>query len=213
MVGPELMFGIDMGDYYDEQVLLIKCAWGGQALGGPFLPPSSGGPGEKYTQTLAEVKDCLANLKKYFPAYKGQGYEIAGFFWHQGWNDGCKKEFAAAYEKNMVHFIKDIRKDLTKLAGKTGDGQDLPFVIATSGMGGPKATGVAGFLGKAIEPAQKAAAEKSDNCTAVETRQFQRHQPGRQKSHWYNSAESYVLVGDASAKAMIDLLKKEAKAK
>ncbi len=85
--------------------------------------------------------------------------------------------------------------------------ENLPFIIATSGMGGPDATGVAGGLGKNIEPAQVDAAKKYKNCTAVETRQFQKHKPGRQKSHWHNSAESYVLVGDASAKAMIELLK------
>jgi len=198
-VGPELQFGHVMGDYYDEQVLLIKCAWGGQALGGPFLPPSAGGPGVKYTQTLDEVKDALANLKKHFPSYKGQGFEIAGFFWHQGWNDGCSKEFAQAYEQHMIHFIKDMRKSLGH--------EKLPFVIATSGMGGPDATGVAGFLAKSIEPAQMNAAKQYDRCTAVPTRHFQRHKPGRQKSHWHNSAESYVLVGDAAGKAMIEILK------
>ncbi len=84
---------------------------------------------------------------------------------------------------------------------------DLPFVIATSGMGGPDATGVAGGLAKNVEPAQMAAAEKYDNCVAVPTRHFQRHKPGRQKSHWHNSAESYCLVGDAAGKAMVEILK------
>ena len=28
-VGPELAFGHEMGKHFDEQVLLIKCAWGG----------------------------------------------------------------------------------------------------------------------------------------------------------------------------------------
>ncbi len=199
-IGPELTFGHKIGEYHKEQVLMIKCAWGGQALGGPFRSPSSGNTGEKYKQTLAEVKDVLGNLKTYFPAYKGQGYEIAGFFWHQGWNDGCNKEFTQEYEKNMTNFIKDIRDDLGK--------SNLPFVIATSGMGGPGATGVAGGLAKNIEPAQKAAADKYDRCTAAPTRHFQRHKPGRQKSHWHNSAESYCLVGEAGAKAMIDIIKK-----
>jgi len=230
-IGPELAFGHVMGDYCDEQVLLIKCAWGGQAIGATFRPPSSGLPddqtlqqrveaakkknptitlaehkkmyGSRYRQTLAEVKDVLANLKEHFPAYKGQGYEIVGFFWHQGWNDGCSKEFTQEYEKNMTNFIKDMRKDLGN--------KDLPFVIATSGMGGPDATGVAGGLGKNIEPAQINAAKKYDRCTAVPTRHFQKHKPGRQKSHWHNSAESYCLVGDASAKAMIEILKTPAK--
>ncbi len=225
-VGPELAFGHVIGNHFDEQVLLIKCAWGGQAIGMTFRPPSAGMPsekdfdmmferakkkrpkltkdefkkifGSKYRQTIAEVKDVLSNLKKHFPDYDGQGYEIAGVFWHQGWNDATKKHLAQEYESNMVHFIKDLRRDLGQ--------KDLPFVIATSGMGGPDATGVAGFLAKSIEPAQVAAAKKSDRCVAVSTRQFQKHKPGRQKSHWHNSAESYCLVGDASAKAMIKIL-------
>jgi len=199
-VGPELAFGHVIGNHLDEQVLLIKCAWGGQPLGGSFRPPSSGNTGEKYTQVLSEVKEVLDNIKANFPGYKGQGHELVGFFWHQGWNDGCKKEFTQEYEKNMINFIKDMRKDLGN--------EDLPFVIATSGMGGPDATGVAGGLGKNIEPAQVNAAAKYEHCTAVETRKFQKHKPGGQKSHWHNSAESYCLVGDASAKAMIEILGK-----
>ena len=191
-IGPELAFGHVMGDYYDEPVLLIKTAWGGQAIAMTFRPPSSGLPkddllqalherakkknpdlmlaqykelfGSRYRQSLAEVRDTLANLKKHFSAYRGQGYEIAGFFWQQGWNDATRREFAAEYEANMTNFIKDMRKDLGN--------KKLPFVIATSGVGGPDATGVAGFLGKSIEPAQIAAAKKHDRCTVVPTRHF-----------------------------------------
>ncbi|MEM7476776.1 MAG: sialate O-acetylesterase [Planctomycetota bacterium] len=225
-VGPELAFGHVLGEHFDEQVLLIKCAWGGQAIAMTFRPPSSGLPqqelmsqlferakkknsdltmdefkrlfGMRYRQTLQEVEQALANLEKHFPEYNDQGYEIAGFFWHQGWNDGTRREFAEEYESNMVNFIEDMRKDLGN--------EKIPFVIATSGMGGPDATGVAGYLAKSIEPAQMAAAKQSENCVAIPTRHFQLHQPGRQKSHWYNSAESYCLVGDAAAKAMIELV-------
>lgn len=228
-VGPELAFGHVIGNHFEQQVLLIKCAWGGQALGMTFRPPSAGLPdsstfetlfkgakkkrpkltteefeaifGSKYRQTLAEAKETLADLKQHFPGYDNQGYEIAGIFWHQGWNDGTKKQFAQEYESNMTHFIKDMRRDLGS--------ENLPFVIATSGMGGPEATGVAGFIGKSIEPAQIAASEKLENCIAVPTRHFQKHQPGRQKSHWYNSAESYCLVGDAAAKAMIQIIQQK----
>ena len=225
-IGPELAFGHVLGNHFDEQVLLIKCAWGGQAIGMTFRPPSAGKPndevietllkgarnkrpeltrdefenniGSKYRQTIAEVKEVLGDLKTHFPAYQDQGYEIAGVFWHQGWNDATKKFFAEEYQSNMEHFIGDMRRDLGN--------ENLPFVIATSGMGGPDATGVAGFLGKSIEPAQMAAAEKFERCVAVPTRHFQKHKPGRQKSHWHNSAESYCLVGDAAGKAMIGLL-------
>jgi alpha-galactosidase len=227
-IGPELAFGHVLGNHFKEPVLLIKCAWGGQAIGMTFRPPGSGLPdgpvlqemfakakkknpaltleeykatfGSRYRQVLSEVHDVLSNLKKEFPKLGRQGYEIAGFFWHQGWNDGCSRQFSQEYENNMTHFIENMRKDL-------GNGK-LPFVIATSGMGGPDATGVAGGLARNIEPAQVKAAAKYDRCVAVETRQFQIHKPGRQKSHWHNSAESYCLVGDAAARAMIGILSK-----
>jgi hypothetical protein len=198
-VGPELAFGHILGQHFDEEVLLIKCAWGGQPLAGTFRPPSSGpmadgtSPdymGTKYQAVLTETKDVLDNLKKYFPTIKSEKYEIAGFFWHQGWNDGCNKEFTKEYETNMVNFVKDMRKDLEL--------PKLPFIIATSGMGGK---------GGAVAPAQIAAAKRIDNCTAVDTIPFRGHKVGKQISHWFNSAESYTKIGDASGKAMIEILK------
>ena len=54
--------------------------------------------------------------------------ELAGFGWHQGWNDRVNQSFNDEYEQNMANFIRDIRKDL----GSPG----LPFVIAETGMSG-----------------------------------------------------------------------------
>ena len=42
--GPELEFGRIVGDYFDEQVLLIKTCWGGHNIYRDFRPPSSGLP-------------------------------------------------------------------------------------------------------------------------------------------------------------------------
>jgi hypothetical protein len=41
-IGPELGFGHVMGEALDNQVLIIKVAWGGQSLALDFRPPSSG---------------------------------------------------------------------------------------------------------------------------------------------------------------------------
>ncbi len=41
--GPELQFGRVVGDQLENQVLLIKTAWGGKSLYKDFRPPSSGG--------------------------------------------------------------------------------------------------------------------------------------------------------------------------
>ena len=194
-IGPELTFGHVLGQHFDDEVLLIKCAWGGQAIAATFRPPSSGpmadgnSPeymGAKYRAVLSETKDVLDNLEKYFPAIKSKEYEIVGFFWHQGWNDGCVKAFIEEYETNMVNFVKDMRKDL-KLP-------NLPFIIATSGMGGK---------GGAVAIPQLKAAKKLDNCYAVDTIRFRGNRVGRQISHWYNCANSYAKIGHFSAKAMI----------
>jgi alpha-galactosidase len=195
-IGPELAFGHVMGQRHEAQVLLIKCAWGGQAIAGPWRPPSAGPnpdpefpkefTGNRYREMLEIVKDVTDNLKRYYPDYKGQGFEIAGFFWHQGWNDSTKPAFTAEYESNLIHFVSDVRKDLGVA--------DLPFIVATSGMGGKG--------GNVVQP-QLRAASKVDNCFAVDTTRFRGAKVNRQISHWYNNATSYCKIGRASALAML----------
>ena len=137
-VGPELGFGQVMGDATEGQVLLIKVAWGGKSLAHDFAPPSigkyTGYPaidevGYYYTRLVEVVNLVTADIQSFFPDYKGQGVEIAGFGWHQGWNDQYGDGNKENYERNMVAFIKDIR------SAEHGLGvPNLPFVIATSGM-------------------------------------------------------------------------------
>jgi len=68
-IGPELQFGHIVGDHLDNQVLLIKTAWGGKSLYKDFRSPSSSGPtGPYYTQMIAEVREALGNLKRHFPS-------------------------------------------------------------------------------------------------------------------------------------------------
>ena len=217
-IGPELGFGHVLGDALDEPVLLIKACWGGRSLAVDFRPPSAGKcefefkprldgsipkPGEFYQKLFSEVNNVLGNLKEHFPEYDGREYEIAGFFWHQGWNDGCHEGYAAEYEKNMPLFIADIRKELGVA--------ELPFVIANSGFGGmaPR-RGVVNRLQTTVQPAQKAA-EKVPNVRCVDTRPFYRppeQSPGTGDiEHWFSNAESYYLIGEASAEAMLELLK------
>jgi len=58
MFGPEYNFGHVLGDHYDEQVLLIKTAWGGRALGRGFLPPSSMLSDEEYARLAREQNEA-----------------------------------------------------------------------------------------------------------------------------------------------------------
>ena len=218
-IGPELGFGWVMGDALDEPVLLIKCAWGGKSLAIDFRPPSAGKPpyslGEKgdaaiaadpailgkyYREILALTKAALANVKNLVPGSDGK-YVLAGFGWHQGWNDRINDKFNGEYETNMVHFIRDIRKDL----GVPG----LPFVIAEKGMSGPDETHPRAL---SLMKAQAAVAEHQEfkgNVAFVSTRAFWRpkeQSPSGQSYHWNSNAETYYLIGESMGRAMVKLI-------
>ncbi len=201
--GPELQFGHVVGGHVGGQVLLIKTAWGGKSLYKDFRPPSSGGEvGPYYTRMVADVRKALAGLKDDFKGYAGQGYELAGFVWYHGWNDGVEpKKAVPEYEKNLVNLIKDVRKEF-KTPG-------LPAVVGE--MTGPwvKAPGAWDTLRKA-QAAAAARTEFKGNVAFVPTRDFVRPaeespHPGH-GHHEFGNAETYVLVGDALGKAMVKLV-------
>ena len=201
-IGPELQFGHRVGDAFDTPVLLIKTAWGGKSLAKDFRPPSAGGEvGPSYTAMLAHVKEVLANLKTLFPRYDGQGYEIAGFGWHQGWNDRVNQAYNEEYEKNLAHLIRDVRKDLGV--------PKLPFVIAETGMSGPEEKHPRAL---SLMKAQAAVAEYPEfkgSVAFVGTKDFWRPaeaSPANQGFHWNRNAETYFLIGDAMGKAMLKLM-------
>ena len=80
---------------------------------------------------LAEIDGTVGNLKTLFPDFAGQGYELAGFVWFQGWNDMINTASTAEYATNLTHFIHDVRKDLRS--------PKLPFVIGQMGVDGDHA--------------------------------------------------------------------------
>lgn len=197
-IGPELQFGNVLGDCFDNQVLLIKIAWGGKSLAKDFRPPSSGGEvGPYYTEMIKHVKDVLANLKKHFPDYDGRGYEISGFGWHQGWNDRVNQAFNDEYETNLANLIRDIRKDLGV--------KDLPFAIAETGMRGHEETHPRALSLMRAQAAVANYKEFKDNVAFVGTRDFYRPpevSPSGQGYHWNSNAETYFLIGNGMGEAM-----------
>ena len=201
-IGPELQFGHVVGDAIEAPVLLIKTAWGGKSLAKDFRPPGAGGEvGPFYTAMMTHVKEVLANLKTLFPRYEGQGYEIAGFGWHQGWNDRINQAYNEEYEKNLAHLIRDVRKELGV--------PKLPFVIAETGMTGPEEKHPRAL---SLMKAQAAVAEYPEfkgNVAFVGTKEFWRPaevSPANQGFHWNRNAETYFLIGEAMGKAMLKLM-------
>ncbi len=202
-IGPELQIGHQLGDAVDAPVLLIKTAWGGKSLYKDFRPPSAGGEvGDYYTKMHAEVKEALNGIDKEFPALASRHIEIAGFIWFQGWNDMFNKDALEQYENNLVHLIKNVRKEYAE--------PNLPVIVGELGNGGPKA----GKNMLAIRAAQKAASGRKElggNVKFISTTAFAR--PKEQSPnvghghHWFGNAESYFLIGDALGRGMVDLLR------
>ena len=138
-IGPEYAFGYYMGEALDEQVLLIKYGPGGQSLYVNFRPPSAGPVegvlpevlGAQYRALVGIVHDTLKNLKQRFPAYDEKaGYEVAGFVWFQGYNDLFDDKGRKEYGENLVHLIKDLRKEFKA--------PDMKAVVGVMGVNGVK---------------------------------------------------------------------------
>jgi alpha-galactosidase len=87
--------------------------------------------GASYREMLQEVRTTLGDLRTLFPAYAGQGYELAGFIWFQGWNDMINAEYTAEYTTNLTHLIRDVRRDF--------NAPTLPFVVGQMGVDGTNA--------------------------------------------------------------------------
>ena len=219
-IGPELEFGNTVGDHFEEQVLIIKTAWGGKSLGRDFRPPSSGLPSEDklqeivrktnernkkrkrpqvtldqvretygfyYREMMKEIKTTLQELKIRFPEYRGQGYEMAGFVWFQGWNDMFDPDFQVAYGKHMANFIRDVRKDLNV--------PDLPFVIGQMGQGGPDGASDKMQLIKEAQASMEAVPEFKGNVKVVKTDIFWDRKAAALVKNWRDHVDEWNKVG------------------
>ncbi|MFW6162007.1 MAG: sialate O-acetylesterase, partial [Planctomycetota bacterium] len=159
--------------------------------------------GKQYDEYVKAIHDVLDNFGTLFPAYKDQGYEIAGFVWWQGHKDG-NPAHASRYEQNLVRLIKAWRAEF--------NAPKAPFVIATIGFGGwemagPHLTVVNAQLAVSAEKGKYP--EFAGNVLTVETRGFWRDRsvsPRNQGYHYNRNAETYMLVGDALGRAMVRLL-------
>lgn len=93
--------------------------------------------GEYYRKMVEHVKAELADYENKFPELKGHKPELAGFVWHQGFNDIIRGEYRetkyADYTKWTATLIKDLRKDL--------GAPELPAVIGELSTGGVEGRG------------------------------------------------------------------------
>lgn len=204
--GPEMEFGHLLGDRFDNQVLIIKTAWGGRDLYKDFRPPSSGGAvGPYYTEMIATVKKVLAEVHASFPNPAVGRCELAGFVWWHGWNDFCSPAVGVPqYEANLANLIRDVRHDL--------DVPKLPVVIGE--LTGPWGGDCKEAAAVSIRKAQRAVAEKPEfagTVKFVETHDFvrtEKESPTGEGYHEFKNGETYFLIGEAFGKSMIGILPK-----
>ena len=237
-LGPEYGFGLSIAEKIEGPILLIKTSWGGKSINYDFRPPSvgeyqldekqkSGGKAEQirknaslnYRMMNDQISKVLSNLKANHPDYDSDaGCEIAGFVWFQGFNDQFSPEFRDNYEKNMIAFIKDIRKEY--------EVSKMPFVIGVLGtgvtaekvgenkvsLGQRKAAQAQEFMGNVL--AVESYKDYSLFSNEVYKRGWAKHfhewvTVGSDRPyHYLGSGGFFVRLGDSFAGAMAQMMKK-----
>ena len=232
-IGPELGFGHVLGDHHAEPVLLVKTSQGNRSLGWDFLPPggerftyegrtyagygdrvpswTADDPGKEvdwyagkqYDDCFGAARAYLAEFEAHFPEHAERGYRVAGFVWWQGHKDG-NAAHASRYEQNLVHLIRSLRAEF--------EAPHAPFVLATIGFGGWGMTGPHATVAEAQLAVSGERGEYPDhagNVRTVEIRDFWREpavSPRDQGFHYNGNAETYLLVGEALGRGMVELL-------
>lgn len=232
-IGPEVGIGHHVGHVTDAPVMLLKSCIGNRALGWDLLPPGGEGfeftdakgvtwihPGYKgtperwekgtepkkinwyagmqYDGDIARAKKTLTELDKFYPG--STEYEIAGFFWWQGDRDSRSAALSSRYEKNLVHLIKQLRADFNAPKAK--------FVCASLGQTEKGATDGGGKILDAmlaVDGKSGKYPEFKGNVATVYSHPLSKG--GSSGSHYNGNAETYMNVGEAMGRAMVELLK------
>jgi hypothetical protein len=227
-IGPEFGIGHVVGNAVDAPVLILKCCIGNRSLGWDLLPPGSeryevdgkmyagykDSPdtwakgtepkpiawyaGKQYDDDTADAMKVLADMNKYYPG--ATKYEVAGFFFWQGEKDGGNAVHAQRYEQNLVHFIKQLRKDFNAPNAK--------FVLATLGEATKGSKGNGGMVLEAqlaVDGNSGKYPEFKGNVATVYTNPLSLGGSGN--SHYGGNAETYMNVGEAMGNAMKEMLK------
>lgn len=156
--------------------------------------------GMQYDGDIARAKQALKELDKTYPG--AQGYEVAGFFWWQGDRDSRSEALSSRYEQNLVHLIKQLRKEF--------DAPNAKFVCASLGQ---TEQGVPGNGSQILEAILAVDGESGKypefkgNVASVYTHPLSKG--GSSGGHYNGNAETYMNVGEAMGRAMVRLLEAE----
>jgi lysophospholipase L1-like esterase len=151
--------------------------------------------GQEYLEFIDGVKQTLKAFDRFCPDFAGRTPELAGMVWFQGIADSQSPAQSAAYEKNLSSLIRDVRKDLQAPA--------LPVVVAAVGFGDGK---VHNAQMAVSDPAKYP--EFAGSVKSVDTRPFVRQTKG-QPFCYNDNAESFLELGEALGRTMVELQKKK----
>ena len=231
-IGPEIGIGNYVGEHIAAPVLILKSCIGNRSLGWDLLPPGSPAiefeekgklyhyaaykesplkwetgtepkpigwyAGMQYDGDIARAKQILNELEKYYP--DANSYEVAGFFWWQGDKDRYNAGHAKHYEQNLVRLIKQLRNDF--------DAPDARFVCATLGQTKKGANDVEGQILRgqlAVDGKSGKYPEFVGNVATVYSHPLSKG--GASNGHYGGNAETYMNIGEAMGKAMVEMLK------
>jgi autotransporter-associated beta strand protein len=182
--------------------------WAGREFDRFFLDESEWGVPDA---PLTNVVDVLDNFATQYPQWAAQGFQIAGFVWWQGDKDRYDMGLAGRYETNLVNLIQFLRGYYSKrYPGKVAP--NTPFVLGT--LGQTAFSDNSNLADKAIFDAQMAVDGASGKYPqfAGNVKTVYSHplsEGGASNDHYGERAGTYMLVGDALGRAMIDLLNVE----
>ncbi len=230
-MGPEFGIGHYVGHAVDAPVMILKSCIGNRSLGWDLLPPGSeryefqgkvyagykDSPaswaigtepkkigwyaGMQYDGDTANAKTVLNNFAKYYPG--ATRYEVAGFFFWQGDKDRYNAGHATRYEKNLVHFIKQLRRDF--------NAPDAKFVCATLGQTRKGAGGNEGLILNAQFAVDGKTGKYPDfrgNVASVYSNPLSKG--GSSSGHYGGNPETYMNVGEGMGRAMAELILRDA---
>ena len=191
--GIELGMGWELGDHFEEMVLIVKhCEV--FPLAAEWRPPSSGTPGLAYQRAMDTYRIALDQLGLVIPGYDGSGYDIMAFVWMHGYADVYNADYLDQYEVNLQNLLNDVKSEFPDLQGN---------IIVQTGGGGESPDSSEARL----REIQERVADNDASSLLVETSQFAGGPPIDRETyiHYFGRADNYVNIGENTGEAIIKL--------
>ena len=127
--GAELGLAEKLNELYpDETFFIIKWAYGGTTLCDEWRSPGADpdSVGTLYNSFIQFVNNSLEFLR-----LKNYDINIEGVCWMQGESDSIDDRMTLEYEKNLTHFISDVRAEFARYASDDGIAFVDAYIAAT----------------------------------------------------------------------------------